>query len=52
MPQGIGDVIMTIPVIKIIAEKNPVIFSRVVKSEIEATVIREICPDLNIVFYF
>jgi len=50
MPQGIGDVIMTIPAIKIIAEKKTVIFSITVKSEIEATVIREICPDLNIDF--
>lgn len=50
MPQGIGDVIMTIPVIKKIAEKKTVDFSISVKSEIEAAVIRELCPELKIVF--
>jgi heptosyltransferase-2 len=50
MPQGIGDVIMTIPVIKKIAKEKTVIFSISIKSEIEATVIRELCPDINIVF--
>jgi ADP-heptose:LPS heptosyltransferase len=50
MPQGIGDVIMTIPVIKKIAEKKTVNFSISVKSETEAAVIRELCPELKIVF--
>lgn len=50
MPQGIGDVIMTIPVIKKIAEEKNTFFSISVKSEIEASVIRELCPDLNIDF--
>ena len=50
MPQGIGDDVMTIPVILEIRENKNVQLSISVKSEIEATVIRELCPDINIVF--
>jgi len=52
MPQGIGDVIMTIPVIKKIAEEKSVRFSISVKSETEATIIRELCPGLNFLFIY
>jgi heptosyltransferase-2 len=52
MPQGIGDIVMTIPVIKEIARLKNVKFSITVQSQVEATVIRELCPELSIVFIY
>jgi heptosyltransferase-2 len=50
MPQGIGDVIMTLPVLKELAKSNTFNFSITLKSEIEEEVVRVLCPELEINF--
>ncbi len=52
MPHGIGDVIMTIPVLKEIAKRKSVEFSITVKSKTEAEVIRALCPEQSINFIY
>ena len=52
MPQGIGDIIMTIPVLEKIARSYPVNFSITLKSKSEASVIKELCPDLKIEYVY
>jgi heptosyltransferase-2 len=51
MTHGIGDVIMTIPVLKKIGSKRSVDFSITVNTETEAAVIRELCPDIRLSFF-
>ena len=52
MPQGIGDVIMTIPVLKEIIRSISVRFSITVKSKTEANVISELCPEMKIEYIY
>ena len=52
MTHGIGDVVMTVPALKVIARNKDVHFSITVKSEIEAAVINELCPELNIRYIY
>jgi heptosyltransferase-2 len=52
MTHGIGDVVMTVPVLKVIARNKDVQFSITVKSETEATVINELCPELDIKYIY
>ena len=52
MTHGIGDVVMTVPVLKKIAHDRPVKFSITVYTETEATVIQALCPELKIDFIY
>ena len=50
MPQGIGDVIMSIPVISEIVKRDKVRISISVKSQTEAIIINELCQNIEIDF--
>jgi heptosyltransferase-2 len=50
MPQGIGDVIMTIPVISELVKRDKSHISISVKSQTEALILGELCQDIDIDF--
>ena len=52
MPQGIGDIIMTVPVLKEINRVKDVIFSISVNSRTEASIINKLCTEMTISFIY
>ena len=52
LTHGIGDIVMGAPVLHALAKRRPVNFSITVKSEVEAQVINELCPGLNIKYIY